>query len=88
MNLLELRNQIDHIDDQLVELIIQRIELAPLIGKEKTAKNILDQTREEEILNKVINAGKQKNIPEKVMRTIWETLMQESRRRQETLFRV
>lgn len=45
-----IRQRIDAIDDQLVELLLQRIELSDLIMKSKPVNQIVDPRREEAIL--------------------------------------
>lgn len=56
MELKDLRNEIDKIDQELVCLIEKRMEIVKKIGKYKKEKNlpILDQNREEEVINKNI----------------------------------
>ena len=56
MELKELRNKIDEIDQELVKLIEKRIEIVKEIGKYKKEHNlpILDQNREDEVINKNI----------------------------------
>lgn len=55
MDLLELRNQLDRIDEQIVELYEERMEICSQVAdyKIETGKKVLDKTREEEKLRKV-----------------------------------
>ena len=54
MELKDLRNKIDQIDQELVTLIEQRLEVVKQIGDYKKKHNlpILDQNREQEVLDK------------------------------------
>jgi monofunctional chorismate mutase len=54
MNLNELRNEIDDIDQQMMELFKKRMAVAKQIGKVKRAMGlpIFDQTREKILLEK------------------------------------
>lgn len=55
MNLDEIRNKIDLIDEELLELFIKRLELVRDIARLKSENNakILDKNREEKILYNV-----------------------------------
>ncbi len=55
LNLEKLRNDIDHIDDQLTALFKERMEIALEVAKYKQEKNlpVLNDTREKDILHKV-----------------------------------
>jgi monofunctional chorismate mutase len=54
MELKDLRNKIDQIDQELATLIEQRLEVVKQIGDYKKKHNlpILDQNREQEVLDK------------------------------------
>ena len=55
MDLLELRNQLDDIDEKIVKLYEERMEICSRVAdyKIKTGKKVFDKTREEEKLRKV-----------------------------------
>ena len=55
MDLLELRNQLDDIDEKIVKLYEERMEICSRVPdyKIKTGKKVFDKTREEEKLRKV-----------------------------------
>lgn len=55
MDLLELRNQLDDIDQKIVKLYEERMEICSRVAdyKIKTGKKVFDKTREEEKLRKV-----------------------------------
>jgi len=71
-----LRNQIDTIDDQIMELLNKRYDIALEIGIQKALTNnsILDQNRETIILEK---ASKYSHSPQ--IKVVYETIMSESR---------
>ena len=52
-----IRNKVDQIDNQIIQLIIQRLELAVEIGKIKLFSNqkIIDEKREKKIINRLYN---------------------------------
>lgn len=55
MDLLELRGELDRIDEQIVKLYEERMEICSQVAdyKIETGKNVLDKTREEEKLRRV-----------------------------------
>lgn len=59
MELSALRNEIDLIDNQIIELLDRRFDLSSEIGKEKKQlnMNINDTSREDFILNKIIHVN-------------------------------
>ena len=75
----ELRNAIDQLDDQLMELIDKRFELTNQIGieKSKTKMTILDTNRELNIINKT---SKYSHSPQ--IESIYMTMMNESKKAQ------
>ncbi len=64
--LYELRKRIDEIDEQIIELLEERLRIAKEIGEIKRELNlpIRDEKREEEVLKRV---GKFKEIFEKIV---------------------
>lgn len=76
MTLDELRKQIDSIDEQLVELVNQRAQVAVEIGKLKQGRNdpVYVPHREKEVLDKIaaLNKGP---LPDKTLFAIWRELM-------------
>ena len=55
-----IRNKVDQIDNQIIQLIIQRLELAEEIGKLKlfSNKKIFDEKREKKLLIAYIKISK------------------------------
>lgn len=76
----ELRQQIDVFDDHLLDLLEKRMQVAETIGKYKKENNItiLQSTRWEEIINKVLSRGKAKSLSREFIDTIFKAIHQES----------
>lgn len=51
-DLVDLRERIDAIDDEIIALLIKRIELANSIMKSKASSQIVDSKREQEIITR------------------------------------
>lgn len=81
-----LRNLIDSIDDQLLELISSRANLAKEIGKFKKKNNvaIVDEKRENEIYQKIITKAQQKGLDKNAVKKIWQNIINISYRIEET----
>ncbi|MBN2479103.1 MAG: chorismate mutase [Parachlamydiales bacterium] len=69
--LIDIRNQIDLIDDQIISLLEKRLMLAKKLAENKLKKQIVDEKRENEILSKI----KSKNIQE-----IYKSIFNESKK--------
>lgn len=76
----ELRQQIDVYDDHLLDILEKRMKLAETIGRYKKENNItiLQSTRWDEIINKVISRGKAKSLSYDFIDTIFKAIHQES----------
>jgi 3-deoxy-7-phosphoheptulonate synthase len=76
----ELRQQIDVYDDHLLDLLEKRMKVAETIGQYKKENNItiLQSTRWDEIINKVISRGKAKSLSHEFIDTIFKAIHQES----------
>lgn len=72
-----LRNLIDSIDDQLLELINSRANLVKEIGELKKRNNlsVIDKKREAEIFETISKKAQEKGLDEKAIRKIWENLI-------------
>jgi dahp synthetase I family protein len=82
-----LRSQIDILDEQLLDLIRKRMEIADNIGKLKKQKNIsvLQNKRWNEIIERMKILGKEKNLSEELILRIFKAIHQESIDRQEDI---
>lgn len=75
----ELRGKIDNIDNQIIELLDERFDVAKAIGEEKKKNNIqvLDSKREQVILDKVdLKASKEHA---EYIKQIYIKIMEESK---------
>ena len=86
MDLSEIREKINLVDDQLLDLFLQRMDLAEEVAAYKNEHNqpILNKTREREILAKVMEKAGDR---EQYAYHLFSTLMELSRSRQEQLLR-
>jgi chorismate mutase/prephenate dehydratase len=85
-NLQQLRNQIDKLDAQLVELINARAKVAQEIGRQKTVAGdeIFSPSRESEVLARVVGLNKGP-LEERSVRAVFRELMSGSRALQRSL---
>jgi chorismate mutase len=76
----ELRQQIDVYDDHLLDLMEQRMKVAETIGRYKKENNItiLQSSRWDEIIKKVIAKGKAKGLSAELIDAIFKAIHQES----------
>jgi chorismate mutase len=76
----ELRQQIDVFDDHLLDILEKRMKIAETIGRYKKENNItiLQTTRWDEIISKVITNGQAKGLSTELIDTIFKAIHQES----------
>ncbi|MDR1121600.1 MAG: bifunctional 3-deoxy-7-phosphoheptulonate synthase/chorismate mutase type II [Dysgonamonadaceae bacterium] len=79
-NLVELRKQIDELDEQLLETLSKRMRISQEIGTYKKEHNIqiLQTSRYDEILGKRITMAEQLGISGEFMKTMLEAIHEES----------
>ncbi len=79
MELQELRNQIDEIDRELVELFMRRMNVSAEVAeyKRRTGMNVLDASRERALLSKVSDLAGEEF--EEYTRTLYGTILELSR---------
>ena len=75
----ELRGKIDTIDNQIIELLDERFDVAKAIGEEKKKNNIqvLDSKREQVILDKVDSKASKEHA--EYIKQIYIKIMEESK---------
>ncbi len=75
-----MRTKIDKIDTDLIEMISKRMEIAREIGAHKKEQNItiLQSNRWEEIIQKMLKAGKDKNLTDDFITKLFEIIHAES----------
>jgi chorismate mutase len=76
----ELRQQIDVYDEHLLDLMEQRMKVAETIGRYKKENNItiLQSSRWDEIIKRVIAKGQAKGLSAELIDTIFKAIHQES----------
>jgi chorismate mutase len=76
----ELRQQIDVFDDTLIDILEKRMKVAETIGQYKKENNItiLQTTRWDEIIKKVMINGQGKGLSREMIDTIFKAIHQES----------
>jgi chorismate mutase len=85
----KLRTQIDEIDGKLLEVLGTRMKIAEQIGNLKKEKNvaILQNKRWNEILEKMIAVGNEKDLSEAFILTLFKAIHQESISHQEKVYK-
>ncbi|MFO8001527.1 MAG: bifunctional 3-deoxy-7-phosphoheptulonate synthase/chorismate mutase type II [Marinilabilia sp.] len=80
----ELRKKIDQLDDQLLDLLKERMNISEAIGKYKYENNItiLQTRRYDEIMNNRRERGKQRELDEEFITRLFESIHEESINRQ------
>lgn len=79
--LAELRDAIDSLDRQILELVAQRVEVVLKVGDYKRARSlrVYDPARERDVLDK-LSAACRAPLTKETVRRIFERLIDESRR--------
>ena len=80
MTIGELREEIDTLDDQIIDIFDHRMQIADQIGQYKKAHNvaILQSKRWDSILNKRLDMGYQKGLSNEFITRIFRAIHQES----------
>lgn len=86
-NINELRKTIDTLDDELLDIINRRMQLAGQIGyhKKRTGLSVVQDNRWKELLKNRIIKGMSKGLDRKFIKTIFETIHSESITMQKTI---
>ena len=81
------REQINQLDDELLELLSERMKLAENIGKLKKQKNVavLQRNRWKEIMDKALYKGNKLGLSKKFVEKIFRAIHQESIDKQEKI---
>jgi len=75
----EMREEIDRIDEEIVKLLIRRMEISKQIGKSK--EQVTDKSREMQVILNALNTSEEKIDPV-FLREIYELIITESKRLQ------
>jgi len=70
----DLRKEIDILDEELIQVLAKRTAVVKKIGEFKKQNSIkpLDEKRWAEVLNRVLTHAKKHNIPEELVKNIFE----------------
>ena len=71
----DIRINIDKIDLEILNLIEKRKKLVDRVVKLKTKDEIVDQKRIDSILRKLDEEAKKKMLPSKMIKEIWEKMI-------------
>ena len=71
----DIRINIDKIDLEILNLIEKRKKLVDRVVKLKTKDEIVDQRRIDNILRKLDDEAKKKMLPSKMIKDIWEKMI-------------
>ena len=71
----EIRIDIDKTDFEILSLIEKRKKLVDRVVEFKTKDEIVDQKRIDKILSKIDLEAKKKMLPSKMIRSIWEKMI-------------
>lgn len=75
--IIELRKEIDQIDEEVVKLLIKRMDVSKAIGKSK--ERITDKSREMTVIINALNTSEEKLDPT-FLRELYELIIAESKR--------
>lgn len=78
----KLREQIDTLDAHLIVVLGRRLQRVRQIGlvKKSQGSAIVDIKREKEVLQKALKHGAQHNIPPQLVKTIFSSIIKESKK--------
>lgn len=81
------RNKINQLDQQIIQLLGQRMEAARAIGiyKQSHQMEVLQSNRFNEVLKKAIENGKAAGLSEEFIKALYEDIHKESIQQQEAL---
>lgn len=73
----KLRAEIDKIDQELLKLIVKRVEFVKQIGVIKNQEGIavVDEEREKEIFNKLMLQAVEKGLDSDIVKKVWKVLI-------------
>jgi len=85
MKIEELRNEIDKIDGEIINLLVRRKKIARNIGeiKKKGKIPILDPSREERLLKRVLDFAVERGLNPEYVKKMYDLILTESKHEQE-----
>ncbi|MBU0473359.1 MAG: bifunctional 3-deoxy-7-phosphoheptulonate synthase/chorismate mutase [Bacteroidetes bacterium] len=86
MSIEELRKKINLVDANLIDLLAQRRELSKNVIQDKNENNnpIRDEKREEELLNRLVDLGKEKGVDQHFLTKVFYEIIEDSIRLQQS----
>lgn len=86
MSIEELRKKINLVDANLIDLLAQRRELSKNVIQDKNVNNnpIRDEKREEELLNRLVELGKEKGVDQHFLTKVFYEIIEDSIRLQQS----
>ena len=87
MSLEEVRAEITHLDEEIIQLIAQRQALAGKIAaiKQETSVSVHDRQRKNDVLAYVMQVAQEKGIDPGPVKTIFETLIAMNEKQQHAI---
>ena len=87
-NTTELREQIESIDEEIIDLIATRMEIADELArvKKESSQEYWDKKKEQEVINRYLELCEEVSLSDGEARMIAEVLLKISKERQKQLF--
>jgi chorismate mutase len=87
MDIKKLREKIDAIDKEILDLLKERFALLPEVAEYKKENDlpIKDDAREREVINRAVERGKTRGLSSEFVRTLFEEIIEESRSIQDSI---
>jgi chorismate mutase len=87
MSIEELRNEIDRIDDEIINLLGKRKDLVAEIAKIKKESDnpVYDKDREQKIIGKLKKMAKEKGLDENFVSSLYAIILKDSKENQERI---
>ena len=84
-NIAGFREQIDQIDEQIIDLLSERLRLTRKIGviKDKINKPVIDKDREVDLNARIEKICRQKGLDSSFISNLWQLILHESYRVQD-----
>lgn len=78
--LMDLRNRIDEVDTEILSLLAERVKLVRMVGeiKRKASLPIIDQSREADKIQSLIEEGSKMGVPEDEITGVWTAIFHAS----------
>jgi chorismate mutase len=83
-SLQQLRDQIDRIDSEILDLLQERFDVTAQVGelKSRTKQSVLQKGRWQDILEKLKDGAEQRGLSYEMLQRIWDTMHDESQKQE------